>query len=202
MSLLESITSSRHRLTIAQLISIRPRTLKELADRTGISIQGVLKHLSKLEKLGLVEEKTISGAKYLGVRKVYSTRGSRIGDFSRAGLTIVNLGKDESGGTAKPAKGVYAELDGLAEEILVQRRRINNQTRRLQRMIDEFSASESRLKRLLESLDLDSEEKVIASAVFTEDTLGGAATVLSKFYDCPNPDEAIRSVMEKVKKTG
>ncbi len=202
MSSLDSITSSRHRLTIARLISIRPRTLKELADRTGISIQGVLKHLSKLGELGLIDEKTVSNPKYLGARKFYSIRGARVGDFSRAGLTIVNLGKDEAGGAAKPAKGVYAELDRLAEEILVQRRRINNQTRRQHRMIDEFSASESRLKSLLESLDLNPEEKVIASAIFTEDTLDGAAMVLSKFYGSPHPDEAIRSVMERVKKTG
>jgi len=187
---------------IGQLISTRPRTLRELADRTGISIQGVLKHLEKLKKIGLIEERTLSRPKYLAVRKAYSLKGSNLGDFSRGSLMIVNLSAEREEEELGAAKDVYADLNRMAEELLIQGRRIKNQARRLQRMIDEFSATESRLKSSVESLDLDPEEKLIAETVFTEDTMESAAKVLSKFYGCRSPDQAIRDVVAKVKKAG
>ena len=187
---------------IGQLISTRPRTLRELADRTGISIQGVLKHLEKLKKIGLIEERTLSRPKYLAVRKAYSLKGSNLGDFSRGSLMIVNLSAEREEEELGATKDVYANLNEMAEELLIQGRRIKDQARRLQRMIDEFSATESRLKSSVESLDLDPEEKLIAETVFTEDTMESAAKVLSKFYGCRNPEEAIRDVVAKVKKAG
>src|SRR3989442_13108312 len=165
---------------IGQLISTRPRTLRELAERTGISIQGVLKHLEKLKKMGLIEQRTLSPRKYLAVRKTYSLKGSNLGDFSRGSLMIVNLSAERDEEARGAVKNAYGELNEMAEELLIQARRINDQARRLQRMIDEFSATESGLKRLIGSLDLDSEEKLIAETVFTEDTMQGAAAVLSK----------------------
>ena len=202
MTPLESITSSHHRLTIGQQISTRPRTLRELAERTGISIQAVLKHLEKLRELGLMEETTFSRPKYLAVRKAYTTKGSNLRDFSRGSLMIVNLSGQREEEAVEAAKDVYSELNGMAEELLIQERRIRDQARRIQRMIDEFSTTQSRLKGLIESLDLDPEEKLIAETVFTEDTMEGAATVLSRFYGCRNPEEAIRDVVAKVKKAG
>jgi predicted transcriptional regulator len=187
---------------IGQLISTRPRTLRELAEKTGISIQGVLKHLGSLKKMGLVEERTLRQTKYLAVRKAYSLKWSNLGDFSRGGLMIVNLSKERRGEEPGVAKDMYQELNGMAEELLIQGRRIKDQARRLQRMIDEFSATGSRLKKSIESLNLDPEERLIAETVFTEDTLEGAAAVLSKFYGCANPDQAIRDVVAKVKKAG
>jgi len=187
---------------IGQLISTRPRTLRELAERTGISIQGVLKHLESLNEMGLLEERTLKQPKYLAVRKAYSLKGSNIGDFSRGSLMIVSLSAEREEKALGAAKDVYLDLNGMAEELLIQGRRIKDQTRRLQRMIGEFSATESRLKRLIESLYLDPEEKLIAETIFTEDTMEGAAAVLSKFYGCGNPDQAIRDVLAKVKKAG
>jgi len=199
---LESIMYSQHRLMIGQLISTRPRTLRELAERTGISIQGVLKHLEILNKMGLIQERTVSRPKYLTVKKAYSLKRASLDDFSRGSLMIVNLSAEREEDTLGVARDAFADLNGMAEELLIQGRRIKDQSRRLQRMIDEFSATKSRLERLIESLDLDSEEKLIAETVFTEDTAEGAAKVLSKFYGCRNPDEAISEVVAKVKKAG
>ena len=187
---------------IGQLVSTRPRALRELAERTGISIQGVLKHLEILNKMGLIEEKTVGRPKYLTVRKAYSLKGASLDDFSRGSLMIVNLGAEREEEALGVANDAFVDLNGMAEELLIQGRRIKDQARRLQRMIDEFSATKSRLKRLIESLDLNSEEKLIAETVFTEDTVEGAAKVLSKFYGCRNPDEAISEVVAKVKKAG
>ena len=187
---------------IGQLISTRPRTLRELAERTGISIQGVLKHLESLNEMGLLEERTLKQPKYLAVRKAYSLKGSNIGDFSRGSLMIVNLAGEPKGEAVRSGKDVYGDVEMMAEELLLQRRRINEQTRRIQRVIDEFSATGWRLKSLIDSLELDPEEKLIAATVFTEDTVSGATAVLSKYYGCPNPAEVIRDVVAKVKKTG
>src|SRR2546426_11210586 len=107
MTPLESITSSHHRLMIGQLISTRPRTLRELAERTGISIQGVLKHIEKLNELGLMEETTLRRPKYLAVKKAYTTGGSNLRDFSRGNLMIVNLSGEREEGEVGASKDVY-----------------------------------------------------------------------------------------------
>ena len=187
---------------IAELISTRPRTLRELAGRTGISIQAVLKHLGVLKELGFLEVRTLKQPKHLAVRKVYSMKRSKVGDFSRGSLMIVNLAEEPKGEAVRSAKDVYADIERMAQELLLQRRRINEQTMRIQRVIDEFSATGWGLKSLIDSLELDPEEKLIAATVFTEDTLAGAAAVLSKFYGCPDPAAAIRDVVAKVKKSG
>jgi len=198
---LEGIVSSKHRLILANLLSVRPRTLRELAGITGISIQGVLKHLSKLREFGLLEERQVKGAKYLNVRKVYALKASSIGDYSRGSLMVVNLSR-EFEEPIKLGKDVYAELDGLAEEVLIQRRRVNDQTRRLQRMIDNLAATESRLRRGVESMDLSTEEKLIAEILFTEDTFADAVRVLSRHFGCTRSEEAVRAVMRKVRSSG
>jgi len=198
---IETIVSSQHRLTIAHLLSIRPRTLRELADATEISIQGVLKHLSRLRKADLLEEKEVKGARYLAERKVYSMKTSRLGDYSRGNLMIVNLGSEPTEKFGLPGD-VYAELNALAEDVLIRKRRINDQARRLQRMIENLSESDSRLKGEIEMLKLDDEEKLIAKMFFTEDTLDEAAGVLSRYYGCARSKEAIAGVLAKVKKAG
>ena len=152
--------------------------------------------------MGLIEERTVNRPKYLTVRKAYSLKGASLDDFSRESLMIVNLSAEREEEALGVGRDAFADLNGMAEELLIEGRRIKDQARRLQRMIDEFSATKSRLKRLIESLDLNSEEKLIAETVFTEDTVKGAATVLSKFYGCRNPDEAISEVVAKVKKAG
>ncbi len=141
---LEEVVSSKARLRIADLISVRPRTLRELADLTGISVQGVLKHLSRLEKLGLLSETKVDGGA-LPIRKVYSIKGVRIGDFSHGDLTVVKV----TASTERPAHSEepLRELESLAADALVQKRRVRDQTRRLGRMIDELVEYRSKDRR-------------------------------------------------------
>ena len=98
--LLPEVVSSRTRLKVADLVSARPRSLGELAAATGISIQGVLKHLRKLEELGLVEGKNVRSPD-LAVRKVYAAKGVRLGDFSAGDLTLVKLSGNPSASREK-----------------------------------------------------------------------------------------------------
>ncbi|MEK0325028.1 MAG: ArsR family transcriptional regulator [Nitrosopumilus sp.] len=52
--MIESVTS-RTKIHILDLLSSRPRCLSELADRTGVSTQGISKHLKSLVADGLVK---------------------------------------------------------------------------------------------------------------------------------------------------
>ena len=75
---IEEIASSRARLTIASLLSSRPRTLGELAEVTGMSVQGVLKHLKKLAEKGIVKEWKMPRGRHLRPRKLYFIESRKV----------------------------------------------------------------------------------------------------------------------------
>lgn len=194
---LEKIASSAVRLKIASLVSIRPRTLGELARSSGISVQGVLKHLRKLGAAGIVAEQRITKPKQLGVRKVYSVNKTMVGDYSRENLMLVNLTQvaDE---TLPSSKDVYRELGGLADDALLQRDRIREHARRLGRMIGDLVETETRLKNRIGASRLTEEEKLIAYVTFTEVSEEDAARVLRTHYACKEPRVAILEVKKKL----
>ena len=193
---LAEVVSSSTRLKVADLVSTRPRTLGELADATGISIQGVLKHLRKLEGLGLVEEESIRSSG-LAVRKVYTAKGARLGDFSVSGLTLVKLSEKPSA----PVKELDRPLDleYLAEEAILRRRRIRDQTRRLGRMIDDLLEDESRIKAALESMDLSDAERLILQVLFTEESLNEGERVLVEHFGLQDGKKLIEKALSKAR---
>ena len=81
---LSEILSSPNSLGIAALVSIRPRTQSELAELSGVSVPAVLKHLKRLEALGLVQENKLTkdDRRIFAVRGVYCSREFLVGDFS------------------------------------------------------------------------------------------------------------------------
>jgi DNA-binding transcriptional ArsR family regulator len=194
-SRLVQVISSPSRLKIAGLLSTRPRTLGELASVTGMSVQGVLKHLAKLNELGLLTEAKIAGP---GPKKVYFLKGFNVGDFSIGDLTIVKLSRnpDVGHGPKRPA----AELGDLAEETILLRSRIRAQTRRLGRIIDELVANDARLRAVLDSLQLSEREKIVIQTVFTEDTIEDAEKSLSRLR-LKDPRNAIDRALAKLRRT-
>lgn len=196
---LEEVVSSKARLRIVDLLSVRPRTLKELADLNGISVQGVLKHITRLEKLGLISETKVD-ASALRVRKVYSMKGVRIGDFSYGGLTVVKM----STSTERPAHSdePLRELELLAADTLVERRRIRDQARRLGRMIDELANTEARIHGLVEGLGTDDQDRLLLSAAFTEESLEEAEKVLSEHFGLREPRRALEKALSRARKLG
>ncbi len=134
-----------------------------MAASTGISIQAVLKHLRKLEELGLAEEKSVRSPN-LAVRKVYTAKGAKLGDFSAGDLRLVKLSRKPSEPTREPDR--CFDLEYLAEEAIFRRRRVRNQTRRLGRMIDDLVEDESKFKTALESMDLSDTERLILQVLF------------------------------------
>jgi len=197
---IEEIASSRARLKISSLISSRPRTLGELAQVTGISIQGVLKHLKKLEGEGVVKEWSMPSGKYLRPRKLYYMESHKVADFSQGDLLVASLGRvteHELG----PRDKVYDELDRLAQDIIMQERRVRELSRRMLRMIDEVVDSESRIGALIASTEMAADERQVAHLIFGDDGPERARKILSEHYGCPDPDSAIHDVSLKIRRS-
>lgn len=195
---IDDVVSSKLRMRIASLISIRPRTLGELADTTGISVQGVLKHLAKLRRSGFLTETELRDGKHLKYRKVYSIEGRRIGDFSQGDLMVAHVSR-EAIGEERKVKNAYEELETLAEDMIIARRRIRDITKRMERLIEELVRSQERLMRITQTIGLNKEEEQIASVLFTEDGVEETKKILSRYYGAEDVDEAMRDVLRKIK---
>jgi len=195
-NVLSAIISSRSRLKIADFISTRPRGLEELAAATGISMQGVLKHLKKLKSIGIVDERSIRSP-ILAARKVYVASGVRLRDFSSGDLTLVKL----SGRPPVSASELdrYPDLEYLAEEVILRRRRVRDHARRVGRMIDELVDEESRIGAILESMNLSDAEKLILQILFTEESLEQGERVLQEHFGLQDGKKSIEEALVKAR---
>ena len=175
--LMEEVLSSRARLRIMDAVSVRPRTLGELSEAAGISVQGVLRHIGRLTELGLVEERRLSRAAPRA-RIVYAARTSRVRDYSSEGLTVVR--STELRHRRHPAR--VRDLERSAGDLLIQRRRIGETARKLGRMIDEAADDQEELAAAIGSLGLSEAERLMVEVVLTEDTMEDGLEILSKYY--------------------
>ena len=173
---LDEILSSRVRLSIEDAIAVRPRTLMELASVTGISVQGVLKHLRRLSDLGLVEERSLP--KSLKARKLYAAKGHLVGDYSTDGLTVVKPTEL----IPRPNPHGAGDIESRAGEMIILRRRVKDQAKRLGRMIDELVDEREALKAELDGLQVDPTERLVLEVLMTEETVQEGARVLQRYY--------------------
>ena len=201
MAAIEDIANSRARLTIASLISSRPRTLGELAETTGISVQGVLKHLAKLSESATLKTKNLSAGKYLRPRKLYFIDSRRVADYSEGDMIVATLGSVTPAGRLD-VEEPSAELDRLAQDVILLRRRARELAARMRRMIEEVTENESKIAQLIEGLGLTPEEKQIAYLIFGDDRPEKARRILREHYGCRNPEAAIQDVTEKLRRLG
>ena len=192
----EVLMSSQTRLRIAELISRRPRSLRELARLTRLSVPGVLRHVAALSRAGFIREERVT-PETLPVRKVYSLKGGRVMDFSVGNLTIFKVARE------KPTRLRRSQdFERLSMEILVGRRRIRDRARRLARLTDELFESEELLIRGIERLDLSDEERLILLTVFTEETIDDAERVLTRVQGMKEARRSIDKALAKAKRIG
>jgi len=196
---IEEVASSRVRLKIANLLSSRPATLSELAALTGISVQGVLKHLNKIAEQGMLKEGTMKGGRYLRQRKLYSIESRKIADYSEGELLVATIGRSEREPPLR-VKDAYQELDWLAQDIIILRRRARELSHRMKRVLEEVTEDESRIGALIDGLPLFPEEKQIAYLIFAEDTPERARAILKQHYGCRDPDSAMKDIVAKVRR--
>jgi predicted transcriptional regulator len=184
------------RLQIAVAVSQRPRTLGELSQMTGITVQGVLKHLKALEAQGLVSQKAVRG-RSMKVRKVYLEGKVELGDYSTGDLLVVK--------TSRPAKrlprGAREDLEALAEEIVFQRRRVREQARRLRRAIEELSSEERALRGAIDSLKAEDDEKMILRVLFSEESQAEGGDALLRHFGLRDGRRSIDKAMAKARQS-
>lgn len=197
---LDEVLSSGVRLKIADAISQRPRTLGELSYTTGISVQGVLRHLRRLEKVGLIEERRVT-ASAPKARRVYAAKGAILQDYSAGNLTVAKL--VETWPEARRPRKQGAELESMAAEVLILRRRVREEAKRIGKMIDEAAQSQEELEAALAGMHLSEEERLILEVILTEETVEDGIRALSKFYgmeDRRSIDEALAKARRDVGK--
>ena len=187
-------------MKIADALSQRPRTLGELAYITGISVQGVLRHLRRLEKLGLVEERKLS-ASVPKARKVYANKGAIVEDYSSGDLTIAKVIERWRGPRRiqKPA----TDLESMSADVLLMRRRVKEETKKLGRLIDEVAEGQDALDEALANMTLSEEERLVLGVILTEETVEDGVSSLSRFYgieDRRSIDKALAKAKHNVTK--
>jgi len=186
----ETILSSPTRLRIAELISRRPRTLRELAKLTGLSVPGVLRHIEAMSKAGLIQEKRVT---MLPARKLYSLK-ARVIDFTVGDLSIFKVAMD----TPVREKGAQ-DLESLAMDIFICRRKIREKSKRLARAIDELIENEERLVKGIDDQNLTDEERLILFTIFTEETADDAERILMRIQGMKDARRSIDNVLAKAK---
>jgi DNA-binding transcriptional ArsR family regulator len=194
---LDQILSSGVRLRIVDSLSVRPRTLRELASLTGITVQGVLRHLKILMTLGLVDERKLP-IKGLKARTVYASKGYVVGDHSTPDLVVVKPTKRPA---ILPVRGA-SDLEGTSGDILVLQRRVKDQVRRLGRVVDELVEEQEELRGALDGLDLGPEGRLILEVALTEETLADGLRVLSKYYGIEDRRSIEKALAEAKRSVG
>ena len=182
---------------IAALVSIRPRTQSELAELTGVSLPGVLKHLKRLEMLGLVQEKKLDRHMFTA-RKVYTARRTTIGDFSEPDLRVVRLLHEP--GVAEPQGGESLNLESQAEDLILQERRVREQVKKLGRMIDGLLADRSRLAATAGTTGLGFDDRLILQVLFTEESASDGERVLIRHFGLKGGRRSIDRVLAESRK--
>lgn len=196
MPSIEVIASSRVRLTVASLLTVRPRTLTELSELTGVSVQAVLKHLAKLDAEGLLAHASLGPGELLRPRKLYSLRTRGVEGYAHEDMIVAALTRPSPAG--EPATG-YEDMEGLAEEVIFMRARMRDVLKRLERTIGEVAEEEARLRGSIEGAGLTPEERQIAYVVFTEDDAERAREVLRTHFGCSDPEAAVARVVGKLR---
>ena len=192
----EALLSSPTRVRIAELVSRRPRTLRELARLTGVSVPGVLRHVEAMGRAGLIREDRLA-AKGLPVRKVYSLQGVKVMDFSVGDLTILKVSAKEW--TKAEAAG---SLERQAMDIMMARRRVRDKAKRLARAIDELAENEEALAQSIEGRGLADEERLVLLTVLTEETTEEAERVLARVQGMRDARRSIDKALATARRNG
>ena len=93
----------------------------------------------------------------------------------------------------------YEELDSLAQDVIILRRRARETAQRMRRVLDEITEDEGRVAGIIEGLGLSQDERQIAYLIFAEDEPENARRTLKEHYGCADPEAAIRAVSAKIK---
>ena len=66
--------ANRHRREIVHLVALQPYSISRLAERRGLSLQAIHKHIRVLERAGLIQRRKIGRANFVALKRT-SLRG-------------------------------------------------------------------------------------------------------------------------------
>lgn len=130
------IIGSGTRLRLLELLSVRARSLNELASNLGVTQQAVMKHISMLERNGLVQQIKVSNKKSK-VKNAYTlSKPLSMGYTFKNGILCLYIGSGEH--DARPAnKDILEMLRSIEYGRNLLRMRTKVLANRLRTMIEE-----------------------------------------------------------------
>ena len=113
-------------------------------------------------------------------RIVYASKGAIVEDYSSSDLAVAKM--VESWPSGRGTKGSETDLENMSANVLLLRRRVNDETRKLGRLIDEVAESRNDLIAALAKMPLSELERLILEVILTEETVEDGVSALSRFY--------------------
>lgn len=145
------IIGSGTRLRLLELLCTRARSLNELASNLGVTQQAVMKHLTMLERSGLVQQ--IQADKKSRVRKVYTLGGSlSIGYVFRDNILCLYIGSN--GHSPKSAGNVLELLKSIEYERSLLRMRAKVLANRLRSLVEQDLKKQAEIRNIVKNLKL------------------------------------------------
>ncbi len=160
----------------------------------------MLRHLKRLQELGLVEERRVPTFAPKA-RRVYAAKSTALRDYSVGNLMVVKA--TNKWGEKAERRALGSDLERTAGDILIQRRRVLEAARKLGRMIDDLADEQDSLAASLAGMDLREEERLILGVLLTEETIEEGTRVLSRYYgieDRRSIDKALAKARQSVGK--
>jgi len=147
------IIGSGTRLRLLELLCSRARSLNELASNLGVTQQAVMKHVTMLERNGLVQQ--IKVGKKSRVRKVYSLSGLfSIGYVFRDNILCLYIGSNGHSAKSKSASNGLELLKNIEYERSLLRMRTKVLANRLRSLVEEDLKKQAEIYSVIKNLKL------------------------------------------------
>ena len=147
------IIGSGTRLRLLELLCTRVRSLNELASNLGVTQQAVMKHITMLERNGLVQQ--IKVGKKSRVRKVYTLSGPlSMGYVFRDNILCLYIGSNRYSTKSNSAGNLLELLKNIEYERSLLRMRTKVLANRLRGLVEEDLKKQAEIHNAIKNLKL------------------------------------------------
>jgi len=161
------IIGSGTRLRLLELLCARARSLNELASNLGVTQQAVMKHITMLERNGLVQQ--IKADKKSRVRNVYVlSRSLSMGHVFRDNVLCLYIGSN--GHSTKSASNVLELLKNIEYERSLLRMRTKVLANRLRSLVEEDLKKQAEIRSVIKNLRLSTMQAIALQCSSTMDS--------------------------------
>lgn len=178
---LTSVMGSTARVSILEMLKLRPRCLSEMAAQLNVTQQAVIKHLKMLEDLQIVKSSDLPEDSPTMVRRIYKLTTNvkydiQLGERVSAIHGFVDMSAARSDSKA-PTSGVLVDqLNDIEDEKARVRRRLRTVMERELRLVEDLFALENATEETFKAAKLDELDGILVRA-YMEDGLQGSDQV-------------------------